>query len=370
MPNISVILAVYNVAPYLKRCMDSLINQTMQDLEIICIDDCSTDNSLEILKEYAKKDNRIIVIESETNQGAAVARNKGLAIAKGEYLGFVDPDDSVDLNYYEELYKKAKEKNVDVVKCQRKTYSLNGDITVSYLNDEIINNKYNFHYEWTTAIYRNSFVKEKNIYFPEECFKAQDVVFLARVIYRGATISLIDNVYYHYYKRENSLNASKIPLKNIKSALQSLSLIIDEINNWYEGSNDLNQYILSYQRIINIILNHTLFQNDSFEAKVLCAKALIEVFYNCKDIKKLSDKFPYPWMLKYIKNKNIEKFAHHLSKYKKGIEKPLKWYQKIFCIKNDSRKKYKLLYLCGIKISIKKYKDLTENKIDEAINND
>ena len=355
MPNISVILAVYNVAPYLKRCMDSLINQTMQDLEIICIDDCSTDNSLEILKEYAKKDNRIIVIESETNQGAAVARNKGLAIAKGEYLGFVDPDDSVDLNYYEELYKKAKEKNVDVVKCQRKTYSLNGDITVSYLNDEIINNKYNFHYEWTTAIYRHSFIKEKNIYFPEECCKAQDVVFLARVIYRGATISLIDNVYYHYYKREGSLDSSKISLKHIVSAFKSKELILKEINNSNLYKRNIGLYINSYSNILCKIF-YNLFQNDSYAAKELCANALIEGFYKCKDMNKLTQEFPYPWMLKYIQNKDTKKLAKLLFKYKNKnyIEKPLKWYQKIFAIKNSKNKKHKIITIFGIKIKIKR----------------
>ena len=107
MPKISVIIPVYNVEKYLPKCLDSLINQTLSDIEIICINDCSTDNSLEILEEYASKDERIKIIDLKENQGAAAARNKGLEIAKGEYLGFVDPDDYVDLNFYEELYKKG-----------------------------------------------------------------------------------------------------------------------------------------------------------------------------------------------------------------------------------------------------------------------
>ena len=124
MPKISVIVAVYNVGPYLKCGMDCLLNQTLKDMEFICIDDCSTDNSLEILREYAQKDSRFKIIESEKNGGAAIARNKGLDVATGEYLGFMDPDDTIDLNYYEELYKKAKEGNFDIVKCPRKNISL------------------------------------------------------------------------------------------------------------------------------------------------------------------------------------------------------------------------------------------------------
>ncbi len=117
MAKISIIVAVYNVAPYLRRSMDCLINQTMDDLEFICVDDCSTDNSLSILREYETKDSRFKIITSEVNGGAAVARNKGLKVATGEYLGFIDPDDTIDLNYYEELYKKAIEANYDIVKC-------------------------------------------------------------------------------------------------------------------------------------------------------------------------------------------------------------------------------------------------------------
>ena len=89
---VSVILPVYNVEKYLKECLDSILNQTLQEIEVICVDDGSTDRSLEILREYEKKDKRVIVLTQE-NKGAGAARNKGLAIAKGEYLSFLDSDD-------------------------------------------------------------------------------------------------------------------------------------------------------------------------------------------------------------------------------------------------------------------------------------
>lgn len=91
-PKISIIIPVYNAEKYLYDCLDSLINQTLKNTEIICIDDGSTDNSYEILCEYAAKDNRFIILQQE-NKGAGAARNKGMEIAKGEFLAFLDADD-------------------------------------------------------------------------------------------------------------------------------------------------------------------------------------------------------------------------------------------------------------------------------------
>ena len=104
MAKISVIIPVYNTEKYLRRCLDSVCNQTLSDIEIICINDCSTDNSLEILREYSAKDERVKVIDFKKNKGAAVARNIGIDEAQGECLGFVDSDDFVDLDFSEKLY--------------------------------------------------------------------------------------------------------------------------------------------------------------------------------------------------------------------------------------------------------------------------
>ena len=107
MYKLSVIIPIYNVEQYLRKCLDSVCNQTLEDIEIICINDCSPDNSLEILKEYQKNDNRIKIIDFKENRGVAAARNEAIKIAKGEYIGFVDSDDWIDLDFYEKLYKKA-----------------------------------------------------------------------------------------------------------------------------------------------------------------------------------------------------------------------------------------------------------------------
>lgn len=113
-PKISVIIPVYNVEDYLEECLDSIINQTFKDLEIICINDGSQDNSLNILEEYAEKDNRIKIITTK-NQGLSAARNRGLENITGDYVYFIDSDDYLELTAFEELYALAEEKSLDLI---------------------------------------------------------------------------------------------------------------------------------------------------------------------------------------------------------------------------------------------------------------
>ena len=117
MNKVSIIVPVYNIEKYLAKCLDSLINQTLEDIEIICVNDGSTDNSAEILNEYAQKDCRIKIINQD-NAGLSAARNTGINAANGEYIGYVDSDDWIDLNFYEKLYNAAKDTDADIVKLQ------------------------------------------------------------------------------------------------------------------------------------------------------------------------------------------------------------------------------------------------------------
>ena len=114
MPKISVIIPVYNIEKYLKNCLDSVINQTFSDIEIICINDGSTDNSLAILEQYARKDNRITII-NKPNGGLSSAWNKGLEVATAEYVTFVDSDDWIEQETYEIAYTNMLKNNVDYV---------------------------------------------------------------------------------------------------------------------------------------------------------------------------------------------------------------------------------------------------------------
>ena len=116
MPKVSVIVPVYNVEEYLERCLDSLVNQTLKDIEIIIVNDGSTDGSKEIIQKYLNKYKNIVYLEKE-NGGLSSARNYGIPYAKGEYIGFVDSDDYVEITMYENMYNKAIEEKSDMVEC-------------------------------------------------------------------------------------------------------------------------------------------------------------------------------------------------------------------------------------------------------------
>lgn len=115
-PYISIVVPIYNMEEYLPRCLDSLLNQTLRDIEIIAVNDGSEDNSLALLEKYAAMDSRLIVVNS-SNQGVSAARNLGLLHCRGEYIGFVDPDDWVDHDMYEEMLAAAFEQDIDIVMC-------------------------------------------------------------------------------------------------------------------------------------------------------------------------------------------------------------------------------------------------------------
>lgn len=117
MPKVSVIVPVYNTEKYLRTCLDALVHQTLEDMEIILVNDGSTDSSKEILEEYAKKDARIRLIHKK-NGGQGSARNLGIQFAKGEYIGFADSDDKVKEQLFETLYQKAMETSADMVECK------------------------------------------------------------------------------------------------------------------------------------------------------------------------------------------------------------------------------------------------------------
>ena len=208
MPKISVIVPVYNVEKYLARCLDSIINQTLADIEIICINDGSTDNSLEILNDYAKKDSRIKIID-QTNAGLSCARNAGMQIAQGEYIGFVDSDDWIDLDFYEKLYTAAKKYDADIAcgsikawrKCNRK------NIMLKYKEEELASDIYRKFYlcdipetcnVWN-RIYRTSKLRENHIEF-EPGVLYEDVCFTTEVLIETDTLVTVPGTYYNYVR--------------------------------------------------------------------------------------------------------------------------------------------------------------------------
>ena len=352
---VSIIIPVYNVAPYLKRSMDSVVNQTLKDIEIIVIDDCSTDNSLEILKEYASKDNRIKLIALEKNSGAAVARNKGLEIATGEYLGFVDPDDEIDLNFYEELYKKAKEDGADIAKGSRKVIETDGNVVISKYNQHIQKKgKYYFRVEWTTALYSHLLLNKYNINFRDDIRKSQDIVFLASIIMYVKKISFVDTVFYYYYRRKDSLHSSQsstISIDKLQSAMNAYIAILDIYNQHEIFNKDKEAYISMYLQKLLGTLSYSL-QNNTFEAKQICARNLFKNMEMCKFFPDVEKEVKNKKIVNAIKNKNEILLAKLLGKYKikSEIYGQTGFLQKIFSIRNEKNdfSYYKKITLFGM----------------------
>ena len=211
---ISVIIPVYNVEKYLKRCLDSVINQTFRDLEIICVNDGSTDGSSEILEEYKSKDERIIII-NKVNGGLSSARNAGMKVARGEYIGFVDSDDWIDLDFFEKLYTAAKKHDADVA-CAgiKRVYSSGKVLKKLELGEEIIlrkcSEKYSYLeipkkcYVWN-KIYKKAEIERQSLLF-KEGVTFEDCYFTIRLLYHSDKIVTVPNIYYNYWVNIKSIS--------------------------------------------------------------------------------------------------------------------------------------------------------------------
>lgn len=235
MPKVSVIVPIWDVEKYLPKCLDSLINQTLKDIEIICINDDSPDNCLNILKEYQAKDDRIVIIDQE-NGGLANARNSGLKIAKGEYIMFCDSDDYYETTTCEKMLNAIVENDCDVVECkvnivylydfnQRETEESNyGELKFSgkqYIDDNIILNTIRLIVD---KIYKKSIIDKFNIQFPDGLLY-EDNAFYYNYMVCAKSIFYLDEKLYNYVRREGSIMSKTLsgsifkpndPIKNIE----------------------------------------------------------------------------------------------------------------------------------------------------------
>ena len=229
-PKVSIIIPVFNTEHYLRQCLDSVCNQTLKDIEIICVNDCSPDNSLNILQEYTKKDSRIKIIDFKENQGVSVARNTGIEMAQGEYCNFIDSDDTINPDFYEILYNKAVDENIDIVKGSLN--EINGNYNyITGLNQKIRLNKIHFHVEFTSAIYKTTFIRQNNIIFPLNLKSWEDVVFSLEILSYNPRLAFADEAIYNYVKRPESCSHIATPkymLIKYNTALKILSYAKNE----------------------------------------------------------------------------------------------------------------------------------------------
>lgn len=298
-PKVSIIVPVYNVEKWLPECMDSLVNQTLEDIEIICVNDGSTDNCKNILDEYAKKDKekfkkeRIKVINQE-NQGVCAARNAGLDIASGEYITFVDSDDYVDTKCYETAYKWAKKDNIDVLQFRHNRVNEKSKIKSSNnseknLSDSEVLNLEQFlkksfsGFVWFKMI-KSDIIKDNNIRFMTDISLSEDACFSYMVFPRATRFKIIPGKFYNYRSRPGS--AVKKWNKNDYNNRQMISIINHVYNSWKEGNLIKGREHILLEFVIHVVrgkkTNHV---DDILKIvdKLNSPEVLSKCSKNCKD---------------------------------------------------------------------------------------
>ncbi len=281
-PKISIIIPVYNTEKYLKKCLDSLIYQTYSNLEIICIDDGSADQSLRILCEYANNDSRIQIIKQE-NKGQSAARNAGILAAAGDYISFIDSDDWVYLTLYQTFVNLIKnaQKDIDIWMFNIAAYvESENDIRPrlffeasdwnNHITDKVIHTfddcmrPFSRNLSVANKIYRKEFLNQLNLLFPEG-LKYEDQYFSLKAFLNAKTIMFTDNVFYRYRNNHSSSISCRISEK-----VFDIFKIIDFIEQEVIRLNVYESY------------KYALFQykyNTYFQYYALCPHNLKETYY-------------------------------------------------------------------------------------------
>lgn len=229
-PKVSVIVPVYNVESYLDRCVKSILNQTLKDIEIILVDDGSSDNCPAICDKYASKDHRVKVVHKK-NAGLGMACNSGIEVALGEYIAFCDSDDWVDAEMYQIMYETAKTHDADAVYSGLKRVNGEGRI-LSYMphprHTQIIRDKeigklmcdlicanpssrfdHEIQVSAKVVLYKKKFLDEYDLKFVSEReFPSEDMIFNVSVLSVASVVVVIDKYYYNYYVNESSISTT------------------------------------------------------------------------------------------------------------------------------------------------------------------
>ena len=319
---ISVIIPVYNVEKYLEKCLNSVINQTYKNLEIIVIDDGSTDNSGKICDEYAKKDSRIIVIHTE-NGGVSSARNKGLEVAKGEYIGFVDSDDYIEDNMYEILYRNLVKFDVDISMCNyyivrnnKKTYHKHNIDDILLIDNkekffELLNSNY-YKGFLCNKLFKSDIMQKKKL--EEDIYVCEDLLFISQIADISERFCFDNRCFYNYVMRENSAISGKITEKNF-SVLNAYKKVIDIVKKYNEKI--ARGYEIDYFKWENDLIRKYKFKNK-IEKKNLESEVqkLYKEIIKSKNIK-ISQKIECFFRYRMYGIYNVIRKTYHMVKSKK-----------------------------------------------------
>ena len=242
---VSVIIPVYNSSKFLKRCLDSLMQQTLKDIEYIFINDASTDDSLAILRDYESKytNRAIIIIDLKKNEGIANARNIGITYANGEYVTHCDSDDWIETETYESLYNSAKSRNADIASCNfiyeypnyqhivRQPYASEKEECIKKLLNGAI-----FPSLWASIIKRELIVKY-HLHFPKGLNMGEDLFFNIQAYYYSSTIISTDKAFYHYCHYQDS-----VCVQRSRASINSDIKIAGLIEQFFKERNESRTY--------------------------------------------------------------------------------------------------------------------------------
>ena len=257
-PKVSAVVPVYNSAEFLAPCLESIINQSCKDIEIICVNDGSTDNSLDILKEYKKKDSRIVIVD-KPNGGVSSARNAGLKAAKGKYVEFIDSDDLINVETFKNLVEEAEACDADIVTFGKSWFNKNEQPDMNQEPEyDIKDTEHYFHDETENPFvrdldcnvihdkfYKREFLINNNLFFDEKIKLGEDSLFCWMSFIRTNTVAEDKNTY--YYQRtciETSLMGSASKQKWFTNRMLMIGYLIEHRDDFkFEGA---DEWILSW----------------------------------------------------------------------------------------------------------------------------
>ena len=273
---ISIVVAVYNAEQTLKKCVDSLLAQTYKNTEIILVNDCSTDNSLSVCKEYESKYENVIVVDNEKNSGVSFTRNQGIKASKGKYICFVDSDDYVEPDYLEVLYNCYQKYNTVPICGFVYHDEVDNRPPVNYVwsgGDELVSlgEAFRLYDElYLTALWNKLFsvrkIKENNLLFDIKLSMGEDLKFSVEYFQKTNTekVYVFSDTLYHYTKLTNSSLMSKFARNGIDGGLESLQLIRDLAINFNPNADVI--YNLEIERLKNNLI-YFLIRDKSFSKK-------------------------------------------------------------------------------------------------------
>jgi len=250
---VSVIIPVYNPGKGIELCLKCLQNQTLHEIEMIFVDDKGNDDALEKVALAARKDERIRILVNSRNMGSGPSRNSGIEAARGEYLAFIDPDDFVNDNFFELLYKKAESTGAEIVKGERKLIDENGnllqqtaDTTLSQrIREGLSEGKrlcFLFTFEHTTAIYKRELVLSSGARYGTSR-NDQDTTYLLQICYATTTIEFEDKAVYYYIKREGSA-VRVFSVGRVENAILAVQEKMNFLLPKYENCEEYHRYVI------------------------------------------------------------------------------------------------------------------------------